>query len=69
MSVVGASVSCLLVCVCVVAGLVDAFLYHSSRAIQRKIQLGKTTWRQFILCDRTGVVATLISTVINTSVL
>lgn len=26
-----------------VAGLVDAFLYHSSRAIQRKIQLGKAT--------------------------
>lgn len=26
-----------------VAGLVDAFVYHSSRAIQRKIQLGKTS--------------------------
>jgi len=32
------------VCVYVlVAGLIDAFLYHSSRAIQRKIHIGKTT--------------------------
>ena len=36
----------LCICVSAVAGLVDAFLYHSSRAIQRKIQLGKTTWHR-----------------------
>ena len=28
-----------------VAGLVDAFIYHSARAIQKKIELGKYSWR------------------------
>ena len=27
-----------------VAGLVDAFIYHSARAIQKKIELGKYSW-------------------------
>jgi len=27
-----------------VAGLIDAIIYHSSRAIQRKMELGKSSW-------------------------